>query len=58
MNPLKFFGLEENIVVKEIKKKGSALPIRRKVCLLPSEVSLFEYGIRQEVPWARNSCQT
>ena len=26
MNALKFLGLDQNIVVKEIKKRGSALP--------------------------------
>ena len=29
INALKFLGLEENIVVKEIKKQGSALPPTR-----------------------------
>lgn len=31
MNALSFFGFGENIVVKEIKKKGSALPIKIRV---------------------------
>jgi hypothetical protein len=29
MNALKFLGLDENIVVKEIRKRGSSLPPTR-----------------------------
>ena len=29
MNALRFLGLDQNIVVKEIKKRGSALPPTR-----------------------------
>ena len=31
MNALSFFGFGENIVVKEIKNKGSTLPIKIRV---------------------------
>lgn len=31
MNALSFLGLGENMVVKEIKKKGSSLPIKIRV---------------------------